>query len=114
MARRALILFALLLAGCASHPRDTILSLDMDSAKFRSKACREARQEALAYDDKPLTKGLVAVVGDLIAPFAGTAASMAMAKADDPKRERINRRLAEACMSDPLGERRAATKVTRY
>ena len=100
-----LLLTAALLAGCASHPRDTLLSLDMDSARFRSKPCREARQAALAYDDRGLTRGVVAVAGDLVAPFLGTAAAMAMSKRQDPERQRLNKRLAEACMEDPLGER---------
>ncbi len=113
MGRRACLLLttALLLAGCATHPRDTILSLNMDSAKFRSPGCRYAREMALRYDEKPLTKTAVAVAGNLMAPYAGTAASLALSARDAEKREEVNRRIAENCMEDPDAKR--AERSTR-
>lgn len=105
---RAPVLLCLLmtLAGCAEHPRETILQIDPDSRRYRSRACRDARAEALRYEDHVLARTAVGVAGNLLVPFAGTAASLAMTAERDRERRRLNDRVASACLTDPANQPR--------
>lgn len=91
-----------LLVGCAAHPRDTIASLDTTTRRYSSPACLEARREAAAYSDRALLQTGVGVAGNLIVPFAGTAAALAMQAERSRVRERLNQQVAAACVPDPL------------
>ena len=104
---RAPVLFCLLaaLTACAEHPRETVLQIDPDNRRYRTRACREARAEALRYEDHALARTAVGIAGNLLVPFAGTAASLAMTAERDRVRQRLNDRVASACLSDPANER---------
>lgn len=92
----------IVLSACAAHPRDTIAGLDTTTARYRSPACLQARQEAAAYDDHALLRTGVGVAGNLVVPFAGTAAALAMQAERSRVRDRLNARVASACVPDPL------------
>jgi len=100
-------LFAgLAVSGCVSSPKQTVLNLDTTDPRWTSKACIAARQEASRYDDHTGARGVVGLLGNLAAPFAGTATSLAWKASEDPGRKALNHRVRAACISDPLGERR--------
>ncbi len=84
-----------------------MLNLDTTDPRWTSRACIEARKSVYVYNDRALTRGVVGVAGNLVAPFAGTATSLAMSAAQDDNRARLNHRVRAACISDPLGEKRA-------
>lgn len=100
-----LLLLVLALAGCAEHPRETVLQIDPDNRRYRTRQCREARQAALDYEDHILARTAVGIAGNLLVPFAGTAASLAMTAERDRERQRLNARVASACLADPVNQR---------
>ena len=99
-------LSALLLAGCASSPRDTAAGLNRHDARYASRECRQTRREAAQFDENRNGRMIVAVAGNLVVPFAGTAAGVAMGKLKDDHKRDLNGRLRAACTSDPLARRR--------
>jgi hypothetical protein len=105
--RQALVLagVGLLLAGCVSSPKQTVLDLDTTDARWTSRKCVAARKAVARYDDRQLPRKVVSVLGNLAAPFAGTGASLALNAAQDSKRKELNHRVRSACVSDPLGAR---------
>ena len=104
MKRQALVVgaAAMMLASCVSSPKETVLNLDTTDAKWTSKRCVAARKEVARYDDKAAARGVVGLLGNIAAPFAGTATSLAMSKAQDRKRAELNHKVRAACISDPL------------
>lgn len=103
---------AMLLAGCVSSPKETVLNLDTTDRKWTSGRCVAARKAVARYDDRQMTRGVVGVVGNLVAPFAGTATALALSAAQDDERARLNHRVRSACISDPLkGKKAVKTKA---
>ncbi len=94
------------LAGCAQQPRDVVLQLDTDARRYRSQQCRDARTAALNYRDHGLARAAVGLVGNLIVPVAGSAAALAMGAERNRERERLNERIGQSCLADPVNERR--------
>lgn len=108
---RDLFLFgalALALSGCVSSPKQTVLGLDTTDPRWTSHRCVTARKEVAQYSDHELTRSVVGLgVGMAASPLAGAGATLALSAAQDPKRAELNRRVRAACISDPLGDRRA-------
>jgi hypothetical protein len=104
----ALLLIVLPMAGCVTSPKQTVLDLDTTDRKWTSRECVAARKAVAQYDEQHLTRGVVGVVGNLLAPLAGTATSLALSAAKDESRADLNRRVRSACISDPLREKRMA------
>ena len=108
---RKLILIAgcaLSLAGCVTSPKQTVLSLDTTDPRWTSSRCVAARKEVARYNDHELARTAAGVgVGAVATPLAGIGTTLALSAAQDPKRAELNRRVRAACISDPLGERRA-------
>ncbi|RAK57530.1 hypothetical protein [Phenylobacterium deserti] len=115
MRKQALVLSALAvtLGGCVSSPKETVLNLDTTDKRWTSARCVAARKEVALYNDKAGMRGVVGVLGNIAAPFAGTATSLAMSKAQDDERARLNHKVRSACISDPLANRREAARTTR-
>jgi hypothetical protein len=109
MQRRLFLIFGALvgLSGCVSSPKQTVLNLDTTDPRWTSRACVVARKAVARYDDHPVARGVLGTLGNLAVPFAGSATSLAWSAAQDPRRKALNRRVRAACISDPLGERRA-------
>lgn len=107
--RRMLILGAigLTLTACATAPRQTVKTLDRRDPEYASYDCRRARGAVARYDDQKDGRAAIAVAGNLIVPFAGSAAALAMSRIKDGEREALNRRVLGACVSDPLAHRSA-------
>ena len=107
--RRLLILgaVALTLSACATSPRQTVKTLDRRDPEYATGDCRQARRAVARYDDQKDGRVAIAVAGNLVVPFAGSAAALAMSKMKDGEREALNRRVRTACVSDPLAGRRA-------
>jgi len=97
----------LLLSGCVSSPKETVLNLDTTDRKWTSKQCVAARKAVARYDDKAARRGLVGLIGNFVAPYAGTATSLAMSAAQDDERKRLNGQVRRSCISDPLKGGRA-------
>jgi len=107
--RRFLILGAagLIAAGCATSPRQTVKSLNKRDPEYATRDCRQARSAVARYDDQKDGRVAIAVAGNLVVPFAGSAAALAMSKMKDGDREALNNRVRRACVSDPVGKRRS-------
>jgi hypothetical protein len=107
--RRFLILGAVALIGasCATAPRQTVKSLNKRDPEYATRDCRQARRAVARYDDQKDGRAVIAVAGNLVVPFAGSAAALAMSRMKDDEREALNQRVRRACVSDPLGKRRS-------
>jgi hypothetical protein len=99
-------LAALVAAGCATSPRKTVADLNRRDPEYRTRDCRQARAAVARYDDNKDGRVVVALAGNLIVPFAGSAAAAAMSKMKDDEREALNERVRRACISDPLSRKR--------
>lgn len=105
--RFAILGLALTLGACATTtPKDTLASLDRKDPRWDSRACKKARAAAAAYDDNKEGRIVVAVVGNLAIPFAGSAAAFAMDRMQDDERKALSHKVRAACISDPLKKRR--------
>jgi len=98
-------LAALLLAGCATSPRQTAAELNRRDPEYATRECRQARAEAAQFDEQRNGRMIVAVAGNLVVPFAGAAAGAAMGKIKEDRKRDLNKRLRGACTSDPLARR---------
>jgi len=107
--RRCLILGAvgLIGTGCATAPRQTVKTLDKRDPEYATRDCRQARRAVGRYDDNKDGRAVIAIAGNLVVPFAGSAAALAMSKMKDDEREALNTRVRKACVSDPLGKKRS-------
>lgn len=97
---------AVVLSGCVTSPRETVLTLDSTDRKWNSKRCVAARKEAARFDEHKDGHAVIKIVGNLIVPFAGTATSFAMNRLRDDERAELNEKMRAACTSDPLGDKR--------
>ena len=102
---------AALTAGCATSPRQTVQTLNRKDPEYATRDCRKARAAVARYDDNKDGRAVIAIAGNLVVPFAGTAAALAMSKMKDDEREALNARVRSACISDPL--RRGGRRVAR-
>ena len=100
----------LMLAGCATSPHKTVSQLNRGDPEYRTRDCRQARAAVARYDDNKDGRVAIAVAGNLVVPFAGTAAAAAMSKMKDDDREALNSRVRRACISDPLRGKRVARR----
>ena len=96
----------LMLAGCATSPRRTVKDLNRRDPEFATRDCRQARRAVARYDDNKDGRVVIALAGNLVIPFAGSAAAAAMSKLKDDEREALNQRVRRACISDPLAKKR--------
>lgn len=86
-------------SGCVTNPKKTVLNLDTTDPKWTSRKCVAARKAVYEYNDHSTTRAVVGIAGNLVAPFAGTASSLALSKSQDHERRRLNRRVESACIS---------------
>jgi hypothetical protein len=101
----------LLLAACATSPHATVSELNRRDPEYRTRDCRDARAAVARYDDNKAGRAVIALAGNLLVPFAGSAAAAAMSKMKDDEREALNKRVRAACISDPLrGKGRVARR----
>ena len=100
----------LMLAGCATAPKQTVAELDRRDPEYGSRDCRAARTEAGRFEENRNGRTVVALVGNVIVPFAGTAAAAAMTKLRDDAKRDLNHRVRAACTSDPMADKRVARR----
>ena len=91
-----------------------MLNLDTTDRKWVSARCVAARKAVARYDEQRMTHRVGRTVGNLAAPFAGTATSMAMSAAKDDERSDLNHRVTAACISDPLKGKPAKARKKTY
>ncbi|HEX4098124.1 MAG TPA: hypothetical protein VHX64_15475 [Caulobacteraceae bacterium] len=103
MRRAAMLLGAMAVlasgAGCVSNPKKTVLNLDTTDPRWISPACVAVRKHVAKYHDGDTTRAIVGFAGNFAAPYAGTGASLAMSKAQDPKRAALNKQVKDACVT---------------
>lgn len=106
--RRFLVLAAagLTLAGCATSPHRTVSQLNKRDPEYRTRDCRQARSAVARYDDNKDGRMVIALAGNLVVPFAGSAVAAGMSKMKDDERNALNERVRRACVSDPLGKKK--------
>jgi hypothetical protein len=85
-----------LLAGCAANPKDTLLTLNQSDAKYESPSCLSARQAALAYDDKVLSRMGMGFALGLLGPV-GIIGAVALDSNQNKERERVNAVIQREC-----------------
>lgn len=100
----------LVLGGCVTSPKETVLALDTTDRKWTSKRCIAARKEAARFDENKDGHTVIKMVGNLIVPFAGTATSFAMNRLRDDERAALNQKVKAACVSPPRAGRRVARR----
>jgi hypothetical protein len=112
MRRLALSLtgLALLLGGCVTSPKETVLNLDTTDHKWTSPRCVAARKEVARFDDQKRPRQVVSIVGNVLAPFVGTATSAAMGAGQSDDRKTLNHKVRAACISDPLKGKAVAAR----
>jgi hypothetical protein len=96
----------MMLGGCATSPHKTVSQLNRGDPEYRTRDCRQARSAVARYDDNKDGRVVIALAGNLVVPFAGSAAAAAMSKMKDDDREALNERVRRACVSDPLAKKR--------
>ena len=93
----AIITASLALGACASTPQKTISNLDERDPKYSSQECLDARNIALKYDDKTLSRmGTGVGLGLLLGPFGIPLAGIADMSQND-KRALINKEIERRC-----------------
>lgn len=97
----------LIAAGCSTSPRQTVKDLNRRDPEYATRDCRQARSAVARYDDNKDGRAVIALAGNLVVPFVGSAAALAMSKMKDDEREALNERVRRACVSDPLGRKRS-------
>jgi ABC-type amino acid transport substrate-binding protein len=102
----ALALAGLMAAGCATSPKTTVAGLNQRDPEYRTRDCRAARAQAAKYAEEENGRTVVALAGNLVVPFAGTAAAAYMHAQRRDDAERLNNRIRAACTSDPLKNKR--------
>lgn len=103
--RQALIALSLVLltAACATTtPRKTVASLDQSDPRWKSRECVAARKAAASFDEQKDGRTVIALVGNLVVPFAGSGVAYAMDRMRDDERKALSHRVRAACVSDPL------------
>lgn len=95
----------MMLAGCATSPHKTVSELNTRDPEYRSRDCRHARAAVARYDDNKDGRAVIAIAGNLVIPFAGSAAAAGLSKLKDDEREALNARVRRACVSDPLARK---------
>jgi hypothetical protein len=97
---------SLALTACATSPHKTVSDLNRRDPEYRTRDCRQARAAVARYDDNKDGRVVIALAGNLVMPFAGTAAAAAMSKMKDDEREALSHRVRRACVSDPLAKKK--------
>jgi len=85
-----------LLAGCAANPKDTLLTLNQSDAKYESPSCLSARQTALSYDDKVLSRMGMGLALGLLGPV-GIVGAVVLDSNQNKERERLNAVIQREC-----------------
>ena len=98
------------LSACATAPQQTLSELNRRDPEYRSRECREARAEAAAFEENRNGRTVVALAGNLIVPFAGTAASAAIGVVKEDRKKALNHQVRRSCISDPLAKKRIARR----
>ena len=96
----------MLLGGCATSPHKTVSDLNRRDPEYRTRDCRQARSAVARYDDNKDGRLVIAIAGNLVVPFAGSAAAAAMSKMKDDERQALSERVRRACVSDPLASKK--------
>ena len=110
--RPILILAAvsLVAGGCATAPKQTVAGLNTFDPEYSTQRCRDARRAASQFDDNKEGRVVLALAGNLVVPFAGTAVAAAMGGLQEDDKKDLNKRVKAACISDPMAKKRQARR----
>lgn len=97
----------LVVAGCATAPKQTVAGLNAFDPEYSTQSCRDARRAAGQFDDNKNGRLVLALAGNLVVPFAGTAVAAAMGGIQEDDKKDLNKRVKAACISDPMAKTRA-------
>lgn len=104
--------FALLLAGCQTTPKQTVLDLDTTDPLWPTEACVKARKTVYGYDDRETVRAAAGVAGTVAGgPIAGATAGLALNALLDGKRGELNEEVKAACITKK-GRRNATMAQT--
>lgn len=87
-------------AGCATNPKQTVMHLDTTDPKWTSNQCVAARKAVYDFNDHHNLGTVVSVIGNIVVPFAGTGASIALTGRQQREREALNNWVLRSCVSN--------------
>lgn len=101
----AVVSLALVMGGCASQPKATMLALNHADPAYASADCMQARDAALAYNDNAAGRAGVGLVMGLLGPI-GLIGAVAMDVNQNTERKQVNEIVTRACTtpSAPVAE----------
>lgn len=104
-AAAAMSAMTLILAGCATNPQETLGTLNQADPKYESQSCLDARNAALAYNDKVMSRvGTGLVLGLLLGPF-GIPIAAAVDMNQNDQRKWMNAEMERRCQTgSPVAE----------
>jgi hypothetical protein len=89
------------LVACASNPQQTVMTLDERDPQYSSRECLDARNIAMQYDDKVISRmGIGLGLGLLLGPFGIPLAIMADMNQNE-KRDYLNIEIDKRCKTQP-------------
>lgn len=101
----------LVVSACASNPQQTVMTLDERDPQYTSRECLDARNIAMQYDDKVISRmGIGLGLGLLLGPFGLPLAVMADMNQNE-KREYLNKEIEKRCKTQPYQSISASPKV---
>lgn len=83
-------------SACASNPRQTLLDMDSSSPLYNTPACAQAREAALAYNDKVISRMGMGMALGLLGPV-GLIGAVALDANQNNERQMLNDILARDC-----------------
>ena len=93
------LLVPFLLVACASNPRETIIGLNENDPKYNTDACLQARNIALEYNDKVVSRaGTGLALGILLGPL-GIPLAAAVDSNQNDERKLINTEIIRRCVT---------------
>lgn len=93
------IALALLIAGCASNPKETSLQLSVADPKYDSEDCKFIRNKVLDFDNKVGERALTGLaLGIFLGPF-GIPIAAAVDANQDKERELMNKEIQRRCVT---------------
>ncbi|MDV6330406.1 hypothetical protein [Asticcacaulis sp. 201] len=99
MKKLTLVLTLFVVGGCASTPQTMLSTLDRADPKYESQGCIDARNIAMQYDNKPLTRGALEAISMALGPLATGGYSLLDSNTHVRNRDEVMAEIHRRCTS---------------